>query len=51
MKEESFTVLPNENTYWFKAKKMLEEGREEIDIILYLAAVIDHLITFNKMGK
>jgi hypothetical protein len=43
------TVLPNENTYWHKAKKMLDEGKSPDEVILYLAAIIDMLISMNEL--
>lgn len=43
------TVLPNENTYWHKAKKMLDEGKSPEEVILYLAVVIDMLISMNDL--
>ena len=42
-------ILPNENTYWFKVKTMLENGGTKDDAIKYLAAILDTMIEMNKL--
>jgi hypothetical protein len=42
-------IEENKNTYFYKSKEMLEEGKSPEEVILYLAVVIDTLIASNDL--